>query len=105
MTIWCIAHISDLPFEAMSNAISEVKHWKADLKSVANYYRGSARRMQSLKNLNPDALNFPRHHEVRFAEHLINLVKALVTNQPAMMQHWESISTSTDKKKQKTNAL
>jgi len=37
---------------------------------------------------------FPRHHEVRFAEHLLKLVEAVISNHEFMVLHWQSVKES-----------
>ena len=51
LCLWCIAHRSDLAFGDLQANVSEVKHWRTNLKSVATYYRTSAARTDSLKKI------------------------------------------------------
>ena len=103
LTIWCVGHRSDLAPESVSNVVPAFRHWKADLKSVGAFYRASAERFSDLKALGAKhgatVYSFPRHHDVRFAEHLENLVTAVVRNHPFTTEHWTSIADDKDIRK------
>ena len=111
LTFWCIAHRSDLAFESLET-VSEFRHWKADISSLGRYYRASHYRMEALemvaKTVEKTSQKFPRHHEVRFAEHLLNLVTTVLSNLPFMRQHWKNLieNDNIDKKeKQQANGF
>ena len=48
MTVWCVAHPSDLAFESIEATVSELRHWLADLRAVATYFRSSSMREEDL---------------------------------------------------------
>ncbi|ESO06003.1 hypothetical protein HELRODRAFT_160109 [Helobdella robusta] len=91
----CIAHKSDLAFESVENVVPEFRHWLTDVKNVATYFRGSSYRQENLHeiaaSLGETAKHFPRHHEVRFAEHLANVVLAVLSNHQMMYAHWKQL--------------
>jgi hypothetical protein len=95
LTIWCVAHRSDLALESIDRIVPEFRHWKTDLKALATYYRASSRRQEDMEILAMEsgitAKRFPKHHEVRFAEHHLNLVSAVVHNLSSMRKHWEKL--------------
>lgn len=101
ITIWCIAHRSDLAFEDIESSVSEFRHWKADLKSLATFYRASSYREESLstkaQELQKKSVKFPKHHEVRFAEHMLKLADAVLTNLPFMREDWKNIMETGNK--------
>jgi hypothetical protein len=97
VTIWCVGHRSDLALEAVINNVPELKIWKSNLKSVATYYRTSTTRQKKVTQLGAK-FAFPAFFEVRFAEHLHNLIHAVLGNMEAMMEHWTQLSNSTDKR-------
>lgn len=95
LTFWCVAHRSDLAFESIESSVPEFRHWLADVKSVATYFRASSKRQEDIDSIaaseGHSAKHFPRHHEVRFAEHLANVVAAVLSNSHAMCTHWNSV--------------
>lgn len=86
--MWCVAHRSDLVLSDLESTITEVRHWKTNLKAVATFYRGSALCYGWLKKIGDtkkiSMYRFPAYFEVRFADHLLNLSKALWKNLPCM---------------------
>ncbi|KAL4148449.1 hypothetical protein QTP88_002689 [Uroleucon formosanum] len=85
------------------STITEVRHWKTNLKAVATFYRGSTLRYGWLEKIGEtkkiSIYRFPAYFEVRFAEYLLNLSKALWKNLPCMQIHWQSIIESSDSTK------
>lgn len=98
LCVWCVAHRSDLAFSDLEASVTEIKHWRINLKAVASYYRASAVRTDELKKLAEESglsfFRFPEHFEVRFVEHLINLCESVWKNLPSLRAHWNSVSTS-----------
>lgn len=103
LCIWCVAHRSDLVLSDLELSIMEVKHWKANLKAVATFYRGSSVRFNELEQIakaeNLKVYKFPAYFEVRFVEHLINLTKAVWNNLLCIEKHWKSIVDNPDSSK------
>ncbi|ESO09987.1 hypothetical protein HELRODRAFT_167821 [Helobdella robusta] len=95
LTFWCIAHRSDLAFESVENVVPKFRHWLTDVKNFATYFRGSSYRQENLHeiaaNLGETAEHFPRHHEVRFEEHLANVVLAVLSNHQVMCAHRKTV--------------
>ena len=69
LSFWCCEHRSDLAIEQVISTVPELKIWEANLKSVATYFRSSSKRIKELEQIRPNARKFPRHHDVRFAQH------------------------------------
>ncbi|KAE9524081.1 hypothetical protein AGLY_015446 [Aphis glycines] len=98
----------DLAFSDIESMVTEVKHWKINIKSVATFYRGSAIRTDELKTISEKEgvkfYRFPQHFEVRFVEHLILLCESVWKNMPSMRKHWNNIvlaDEETSNKKEK----
>lgn len=95
---WCIAHRSDLAFEAIESTVPEFRHWIADIRGIAAYFRASPAREDDLRiharemNREKSVKRFPKFHEIRFAEHLHNLVEALIQNKDFVLNHWKSLA-------------
>ncbi|ESO00140.1 hypothetical protein HELRODRAFT_184362 [Helobdella robusta] len=91
----CIAHRFDLAFESVENVVPEFRHWLTDVKNVATYFRESSYRQENLHeiaaSLGETAKHFPRHHEVRFAEHLANVILAVLSNHQMMCAYWKTV--------------
>jgi len=66
--------------------------------AVASYFRRSAVCTKLLHDLCPDARAFPKHHEVRFAQHEVALIDAVSYNMAECKQVWDSFSTNGDRK-------
>ncbi|CAB3978456.1 Hypothetical predicted protein [Paramuricea clavata] len=64
--IWCACHRSDLAMEDVM-------------------------RTKELKTIKPDMRSFPPHHEVRFAQHLVQLCGAILFNLDGCLKHWQKI--------------
>ena len=95
---WCCVHRSDLAAEAIIAAVPELQIWKTNLIAVASYVRRSALRTKLLHEIIPDARAFPKHHEVRFAQHQVQLIDAVLHNINGCKQVWQSLSTNGDRK-------
>ena len=91
LNVWCACHRSDLAMEDLMLSVPELKVWKANLIGVATYYRASGLRTKELRSINPHAKAFPAHHEVRFAQHLIQLCEAVLSNLQSCKIHWTKV--------------
>ena len=98
LTFRCCAYRSDLAAEAIIAAVPELQIWKTNLMAVASYFRRSALRTKLLHEIIPDARAFPKHHEVRFAQHQVQLIDAVLHNMNGCKQVWQSLSTNGDRK-------
>ena len=58
---------------------------------MATYYRSSGLRTKELKTIQPNMRRFPPHHEVRFAQHLVQLCEAILFNLDGCLKHWKKI--------------
>ena len=91
LSIWCIAHRSDLAMENIIVTVPQLKIWKSNLKSVSTYYRTSSKRTKKLSVIQPDCKAFPAHFDVRFVEHLCNLIEAIIFNLSGCRSHWNDL--------------
>jgi hypothetical protein len=98
LTVWCCTHRTDLATEDIMNAVPELKAWKSELKSVATFFRTSKNHTKMLEKEFPDARKFPRHHDVRFAEHLVNLIDACLYNLEACKRVWKNLGEQGERK-------
>ena len=92
---WCACHRSDLAMEDMEAGVPELKVWKANLLSIPEYYHKSAVRTKGLQTLLPTMKAYPSYHDVRFAQHINNVCKAVLHNLNGSIQHWISLSEDT----------
>ena len=101
--VWCTCHRSDLAMDDIFHCVPELEHWQSNLSSLATFYRVSGLRIKELRNILPEMVIFPRHHEVRCAQHLLQLVLAAIKNIARYRQHWQKFTDSPrgiyDKKK------
>ena len=93
LAMWCVCHRSDLAIESTENAVPELRHWKTDLLSVSSYFRSSKSRTKALKRAGGKHA-FPAYFEVRFAEHLLRLISAILANLAACREVWKEVAAS-----------
>ena len=79
LTAWCVCHRSDLPLESVQSEVPELHIWMADVLALSTFFRSSPRRTKLHKE-HDQVLAFPTHFEVRFAEHTLNLLEAILNN-------------------------
>ncbi len=92
LNFWCACHRSDLAMEDVMKSVPELKIWNSNLIGVATYYRTSGLRTKELKNIKPTMKSFPPHHEIRFAQHLIQICEATLHNLDGCIDHWTNIT-------------
>lgn len=93
MTMWCVCHRSDLAMESVEDAVSEVRLWKAEMTGLLSYFRTSKRHSKALRDCG-ETMAFPSFFEVRFAEHLHQCCRAILTNIEACQKVWKMIVSS-----------
>ena len=76
----------------MEHAVPELQLWKVNVLGVASYFRTSKNHKATLLTLFPDAHEFPAYFEVRFAEHLVNVIDAVLHNRDGCIEVWKQIS-------------
>ena len=89
INFWCACHRSDLAMEDIMKSGPELKIWQSNLVGLATYYRASGLRTKELKSAKPSMKVFPAHHEVRFAQHLLQLCDATLFNMDGCFEHWK----------------
>lgn len=92
LTVWCVAHRSDLAMEAIQNTVPELKIWLAKLKGLINFFRMSSKRTKALHQLYLQARAFPGYSEIRLVDHLNHLISTTLHNLPGCRIVWETIS-------------
>lgn len=92
LTVWCFCHRSDLAMESALATIPELKHWLTNTTAVASYFRTSPSKLKRMQQIFPDHHSFPRYFEVRFAEHVYNLISAILHNLPGCIEYWRELS-------------
>ena len=61
---------------------------------MSSYFRTGKFRAKKLRETDSSVISFPEHFEVRFAEHLLTLIKAVLTNLPACREVWRQIAVT-----------
>ena len=77
--------------ENVIRCVPELKIRKSSVVAISTYYRTSGLRTKELKMIIPKMKSFPVDHEVRFAQHLIQLCKAVLSNIDGCRLHWPKI--------------
>jgi hypothetical protein len=103
LTFWCSAHRLDLAIESIIKEVPELKIWKANVIELATCFRTSKNKTKLLHSILPDAKQFPRHHEVRFAEHHLQLIDAVLHNLDACLEVFKR-TEETGERRDKTYA-
>lgn len=98
LTMWCCAHRSDLAAESIISTVPELKIWKASLLALATSFRTSKNKTKMLISEYKDAKQFPRHHDVRFAQHQVQLIDAILSNIDGCKAVWSKLQQHGDRK-------
>lgn len=103
LTIWCLCHRSDLALEDLFKSVPELRVWKTNVLDCLKFFRTSKCHTKELQEFAKliwiQSLECPRHHDIRFAQHLNNVLKAVIRNMPACRKVWSSIVDSRDSTK------
>ena len=91
LTAWCVCHRSDLALESLLAEVPELPIWLSNLLALVNSFRTSPRRTKLLHQEDERCLTFPKHFEVRFAQHTLNLIRAVLHNLKAATKVWEKM--------------
>ena len=75
----------------------ELKVRKSSLTGNAKYFRTSTMKTKMLKQVKQHANQFPRHHEVRFAEHFLHFVETILDNMAACKEVWNELKVNGDR--------
>lgn len=95
LTVWCVCHRSDLALESVQSQVPELALWMTNILAVTSFFRSSPRRTKLLHRENDKCLTFPKHFEVRFAEHTLNVLKAVLQNLEAARSVWAKMCDGT----------
>ena len=98
-TFWCAVHRSGLAIESVVSTIPELGIWKSNLLGLVRFFRTPRRMKMSAQAVK----QFPRHHDVRFAQQKLQLVDAVLPN---CIKVWEQMQApeSTSDRKEKAEA-
>ena len=91
LTAWCVCHRSDLALESLQAEVPELPIWLSNLLALVNFFRTSPRRTKLLHREDERCLTFLKHFEVRFAQHTLNLIRAVLHNLKAATKVWEKM--------------
>lgn len=96
--MWCAVHRSNLAWGDLTKNVGEVKRIISDAKAVATYFHTSGLRTEEMlkvaKEHGIDALHFPTYFEVRWAQYVHELLKAVLHNWKAITVYWQQINDS-----------
>ena len=95
LTAWCLCHRSDLALESVQAEVPELSIWMTNVLSFVSFFRASPRRTKLLQKENGKCLKFPKHFEVRFVEHTLNLLNAVLHNLEAAEQMFQKMISGT----------
>ena len=96
LTVWCICHRSVLALESVqAEEVPELSIWMTNVLSFVSFFRTSPRRTKLLHQENGKCLKFPKHFEVRFAEHTLNLLNAVLHNLEAAEKMFQKMISGT----------
>lgn len=96
LCIWCVCHRSDLAFHDLVSAVPELKRWYGQVKQTVKFFHVSAKRTHSVRKHCKSFLTFVNPPDVRFAEHILAMCKAIISNMDGMITTWEEISVGID---------
>ena len=78
--------------EDIFHCVPELEHWQSNLSSLATFYRVSGLRTKELRDILPEMVTFRRHHEIRFAQHLLQLLLPAIKNIAGCRQRWQKLT-------------
>ena len=87
---YCMVHMSPVQAE-----IPELSIWMTNVLSFVSFFRTSPRRTKLLHQENGTCLKFPKHFEVRFAEHTLNLLNAVLSTLEAAQKMCQNMISGT----------
>ena len=105
LTAWCICHRSDLALESVQTEVPELSIWMTNVLSFVSFFRTSPRRTKLLHQENQNCLEFPKHFEVRFAEHTMNLLNAVLHNLEAAEKMFQKMISGTVTSERKERSM
>ena len=105
LTAWCICHRSDLALESVQTEVPELSIWMTNVLSFVSFFRTSPRRTELLHQENEKCLKFPKHSEVQFAEHTLNLLNAVLHNLEAAEKMFQNMISDTVTSERKERSM
>jgi precorrin-4 methylase len=91
--MWCCAHRSDLAVESIINTVPELK-----ILALATSFRTSQNKTKMLISEYKDAKQFPRHNDVRFAQHQVQLIDVILSKIDGIKAIWSKLQQHGDRK-------
>ena len=99
LTMWCVAHRINIAMDSIIASLPEMKIWFSNLKSLCTYFQKYSKRKKLLHEKLPDAKEFAAYFEVRFAEHLSQVINTVLHNLESCMEVWKCIQEGSDRLK------
>ena len=95
---------SGLAIESVVSTVPELGIWKSNQLGLVRFFRTPRRMKMSAQAGN--VKQFPRHHDIRFSQHELQLVDAVLNNLPVCINVWEQMQApeSTSDRKEKAEA-
>ena len=98
-----MVHMSPIRFslESVQAEVPELSMWMTNVLSFVSFFRTSKRRTKLLHKENEKWSKSPKHFEVEFAEHTLNLLNAVLLNLEAaekMLQQMMSDTVHSERK-------
>lgn len=106
LTVWCTCHRSDLSMEAVISNVPEMKIWLMNLTNIPKYFHSAPLKTKLLMQKFGESkkfVTFPKHFEVRFAEHTRNIIVSILNNLTECKLFWKDIISDENKKFTKTD--
>ena len=79
----------------MQTEVPELSIWMTNVLSFVSFFRTSPRRKKLLHQENEKCLNFPKHFQVPFAKHTLNLLNVVLHNLEAAAKMFQNMISRT----------
>lgn len=82
MTIWCVAHRSNLAWKSVSESLRELKHIVVELVTISSFFHTSGLHTREFKNIaeekNLNCMKLPKLFEVRWSEFTYDFLNSIL---------------------------
>ena len=85
--------------------VPEFSIWMTNVLPFVSFFRTSTRRRQLLHTENEKCLEFPKHFEVRFAEHTLNFVDAVLHKLETAEKMFQTVASGTVTSERKEHSM
>ena len=90
-----MCHRSDSALESVQTEVPELSIWMTNVLPFVSFFRTSPRRKKLLHQENEKFFNFPKHFQVPFAKHTLNLLNAVLHNLEAAEKMFQNMISRT----------